>query len=176
VKCNTCDVMFSYKKHKKFCDRCKQQRQSEACNKCRKKPESKVRRNSQLKERRKKEPWIQLRVNISCSINRALKRRHATKNASVKDFLPYSMPQLKAHLESFFSNKNGFTWENHGKIWHVDHIIPHSYFHYTTMDCKAFRDCWALTNLVPMRNKENNQKGNSRIGFFDECGQGRFLA
>jgi hypothetical protein len=58
------------------------------------------------------------------------------------------------------------TWENHGiydskrDTWQIDHIIPHSSFHYETMDCDEFRKCWVLENLKPLKAIDNIIKSN----------------
>lgn len=139
-------------------------------------PAFKTRRNAFLREKTKRDPEFRLRNIVSKTIWRALRKNRAQKCGSIARYLPYSIPQLKAHLESFFDNQNGFTWENYGRKWQVDHVVPQSLFHYSNMDSTAFRDCWRLSNLVPMKKPENIQKGNRRIGFFDKSGQGHFLA
>jgi hypothetical protein len=69
------------------------------------------------------------------------------------------------------------TWENRGVYdpttwndndsstwkWHLDHIIPHSTFHYTSMDDQAFKDCWKLSNLRPLAAKQNIIDGSTKI-------------
>jgi len=61
------------------------------------------------------------------------------------------------------------SWDNHGRYvlkewkdndqstwkWHLDHIIPHSTFNYSSMDCEEFRQCWALSNLRLHSAKQN---------------------
>lgn len=62
---------------------------------------------------------------------------------------------LAAHLERQFLP--GMTWENHGKVWHVDHIIPCAEFDLTQK--AEIRACFALSNLRPLGARENIQKG-----------------
>lgn len=138
-------------------------------------PEERAKRNKFLRNKIKNNPQFRLRCLVSKQIWRALKRIGKSKNDSVVKHLPYSIPQLKAHIESFFNNSNGYTWENHGSIWHIDHIIPQSFFKYESLDSKSFRDCWALSNLKPLGRSENISKGNRRTWFFDENKQGTFL-
>jgi len=62
------------------------------------------------------------------------------------DLLGCEIQFFKEYLESKF--KIGMSWENYGKIWHVDHIIP----------CKKFdlqnpeqqKKCFHYTNLQPL--------------------------
>lgn len=91
--------------------------------------------------------------------------RHGIKptNSKIAAALPYSIPQLKAHLEAQFDNANGFTWENYGTLWELDHIVPQAMFHFTSLDEKAFRDCWALGNLRPLKCHDNLMKRDTVI-------------
>ncbi len=68
----------------------------------------------------------------------------------------YTTEELKEHLETQF--KKGMAWDNYGKKWHIDHIIPRSKFNYIYYDDIDFKRCWALTNLQPLWAKENIQK------------------
>lgn len=45
----------------------------------------------------------------------------------------------------------GMTWENHGHNgWHIDHIIPCSFFKYESFEDISFQYCWSLENLQPL--------------------------
>ena len=109
-----------------------------------------------------------LRKAVSGSINDGLKRWETTKNGqSCLQYLPYTILDLKLHLEALF--EPWMTWGNWGRYnratwadadqstwkWQIDHIIPHSTFKYTSMDCEEFRACWALSNLRPYSAKQN---------------------
>lgn len=120
----------------------------------------KRKRNAFLRKKAKRDPSFKLAKLVKWTVTRALKKLQVTKSSSVLKSLPYSIAQLKAHLEAQFNNQNGFTWENHGTVWHIDHIIPHSLFQYESLDSKAFRDCWALSNLRPLEKIENIRKSN----------------
>jgi len=121
-------------------------------------------------------PEIKLRIQVANKVWRALKETKTTKVGSTMDYMPYSIPQLKAHIESFFNNTNGFTWKNHGVKWELDHVIPKTWFHYTSLDSKEFRDCWALSNLMPAPIRFNGEKGDRRVGTVDDDGQLVFIA
>ncbi len=106
-----------------------------------------------------------LRTTVSKSIHDALKQNNGGKRGlSCMEFLPYTIQELKEHLEKQFDCY--MCWENHGSIdsnrytWQIDHIIPHSSFHYESMDCEEFRQCWALSNLRPLKAIDNIKKGN----------------
>jgi hypothetical protein len=55
------------------------------------------------------------------------------------------------------------SWENHGTVWHIDHIIPKSVFNYTDAEHIDFKRCWALKNLQPLWAGENMSKGDSLV-------------
>jgi hypothetical protein len=74
----------------------------------------------------------------------------------------YTLDELAKHLESQFTK--GITWDNYGKEWHVDHIIPKSWFKYVSTDDPKFKECWALSNLQPKLKLENIRKGNRTMG------------
>ena len=49
------------------------------------------------------------------------------------------------------------TWYNHGD-WHVDHVIPLSFFKYDSTDDVEFKFCWSLENLQPLWAEDNISK------------------
>lgn len=134
-------------------------------------------RESQRKKNRKRianDPAFKLRKNISRQVNLFLKANGSSKaGQSVLEFLPYTPPELKEYVEELF--EPWMTWDNYGRYvpetwddddtstwtWQLDHIKPHSTFHYKTMDCDEFRECWALSNLRPYSAKLNVIEGTS---------------
>lgn len=99
--------------------------------------------NLKVREKRKIDPMFRLNDSISKQIGKI-------KNGiSWSKILDYSFEELALHLESKFTK--GMTWENYGKDgWHIDHIIPKSYFKFDSKDHPAFKACWALSNLQPL--------------------------
>lgn len=84
-------------------------------------------------------------------------RRGTKMNRKWATLLGYDTITLCSHLERQFDGQ--MNWENYGSYWHIDHIKPVALFAFTTPDCPAFRECWALTNLRPLEAKENQRKG-----------------
>lgn len=114
------------------------------------------------------DPSKKIRRSLSGSIFSAMKENNSCKNnISFLKFLPYTIQELKNHLQSLF--EPWMTWKNRGLYrlnewddndsstwkWQVDHIIPHSTFKYTSMEDQSFKDCWALSNLRPYSAKQN---------------------
>lgn len=80
------------------------------------------------------------------------------KSSSWVNLVNFTLDELKNHLELKFVY--GMTWENYGKVWHIDHIKPLSSFNITSDDCQEFRDCWSLSNLQPLFALDNILKSN----------------
>lgn len=109
-----------------------------------------------------------LRSRLSRRMRHALKGRNLSKGwLSVFDILGYSPEQLKQHLESKF--QVGMTWDNREQ-WHVDHIVPDSWFTYSSINDEQFKKCWSLENLQPMWKLENISKNNRYSGPHKEGG------
>jgi len=75
-----------------------------------------------------------------------------------EDLVGYTLKELMNHLEKQF--KSGMTWKNYGKVWHIDHRIPISWFDFKSYNAKEFKECWALDNLQPKLVNENLSKCN----------------
>lgn len=87
----------------------------------------------------------------------ALKCKNNQKSAHTLELLGCSIEHLKQHLESQF--RDGMSWNNYGGRtgWHVDHIIPCSYFDLTKEENQ--RICFNYRNLQPLWASENDSKG-----------------
>ena len=101
------------------------------------------------------------RVNKLMS-NRINQLIHDKNKQSWIDIVDYTIEELKNHLEKQF--RDGMTWDNYGKDWHIDHVKPVSHFNFKSKLDPDFKECWKLTNLQPLLVKENLSKGNRYIG------------
>lgn len=125
-------------------------------------------RREYYKNRMKNDLLFKIKRRVSNQIWRSLFKNGSSKdNKSICDFLPYSIEELKLHLENKFDF--WMNWNNYGKYvvenwndndtttwkWQIDHIIPHSKFKYISMENQEFKDCWALSNLRPYSAKQN---------------------
>jgi 16S rRNA G966 N2-methylase RsmD len=120
-----------------------------------------------LREKSKSNVCIKLRNLIRSRVNEAINSTGKSKGGkSVLRFLPYSMEELKAYLESNF--EDWMNWDNYGDLskgvrtWNIDHIMPQSMFEYESMEHANFNRCWSLKNLRPYDSKENFADGNRR--------------
>lgn len=117
-----------------------------------------------------------LRSNISHSVYFHLRKLNSSKNgSSISKYLPYTIKELKQHLESQF--EPWMNWNNWGVyrpekwddndtstwVWQIDHIIPCSTLPYISMEDENFKKCWDLSNLRPYSAKQNILDGRTRV-------------
>jgi hypothetical protein len=125
------------------------------------------------KIKRQNDPAFKLRGLVSNAIFQALKYAGSSKDgSSIFQYLPYSMQELKEHLEKQFEpwmtwNNWGVydpkTWDDNNQAtwtWHIDHIVAQTKLPYVSMTDENFQKCWALENLRPLSSKQNIIKGN----------------
>lgn len=106
------------------------------------------------KKRYHSDPNFKLRVSLSNRLNKVLRLASGVKSGRATELLGCSLDELRAHLE--FNFKSGMTWENHGPVWHVDHIKPCAKFDLTNPEQQ--KSCFHWTNLQPLFAKENMSK------------------
>ena len=114
-------------------------------------------------EKYRKNPMAVLRSRMSTALRNSLKYKGSKKKRPTFDLLDFTKQELREHLESHFTEENGYTWDNM-EDWHIDHIRPVSSFNFTTTDCEDFKKCWALNNLQPLWAKDNLSKGDKWDG------------
>ena len=109
-----------------------------------------------MKEK-KKNPIFRMNENLACAISTSLKRN--TRKLGWEPVVGFTKVDLMKHLESLF--QDGMTWENYGRGgWHIDHIIPKSFFQIKECGDDEFKKCWDLKNLRPLWEGENVRKSN----------------
>jgi hypothetical protein len=101
-----------------------------------------------------------LRNYISSALRRAIRKN---RKSSIR-ILGFSIEELRQHLEALFLA--GMSWENYGTHWHIDHVIPQSWFNLhkeSGVDEYELELCWSLGNLQPMWTNENLEKKDRHI-------------
>lgn len=88
--------------------------------------------------------------------------RNGFKGGSAVRQLGCSIKELKIHLESKFSNN--MSWDNYGKIWHIDHIKPLAAFDLTAPEHVAI--ACHYTNLQPLLKEDNLSKRDKIMAAF----------
>lgn len=139
-------------------------------------PENKAKKAKYVRDRRKNDPEYKMKTIVSHAIRIGMKNNGSGKNGDrCWDMLGISVNDFMDHISGQF--EWWMTWENHGVYkasewndndpttwrWQLDHIIPHSEFHYTSSEDDDFKKCWALENLRPYNAKQNQLDGVSRV-------------
>lgn len=86
----------------------------------------------------------------------------AKKCDKTMQMLGCSINDFRIYIESRF--EPGMTWDNYGKVWHVDHIMPCAIFDLTKPEHQ--RRCFHFSNMQPLFVSENMKK--NRWHFSDQ--------
>lgn len=116
--------------------------------------------------RRKNDPKLRIRKNISRAVSFFITKNNGNKNrSSILNHLPYKIEELKIHLEKQF--ESWMNWDNYGpsnrerRTWQIDHIIPQNELQYDSMSHPNFLKSWALENLRPLESIKNILKSDN---------------
>lgn len=101
------------------------------------------------------DPNFKVSVSVRIRIRDALFRNKTHKASSTTLLIGCTFPELREHLEKQF--RPGMTWENHGPVWHVDHVRPCASFDLS--DPEQQKICFHYSNLQPLFAEENLRKG-----------------
>ncbi|MCK5012431.1 MAG: hypothetical protein KAS66_01305 [Candidatus Omnitrophica bacterium] len=108
----------------------------------------------------------QERHKISCRLSAGI--RHSLKGNKNghhwEDLVGWTLQQFKNRFNQLF--EAGMTWENHGVVWEIDHIVPLSVHNITSINCMDFKRAWKLSNLQPLFKEENRFKSNKLQSHF----------
>jgi len=102
-----------------------------------------------------------LHTDINFKIRHALRNKlrkvlnGLNKTNSALTYLGCSVEFFKGYLEAKFID--GMTWDNHGTLWHIDHIFPCVSFDMTVETDRE--KCFHYTNLQPLSASANLAKG-----------------
>jgi hypothetical protein len=128
--------------------------------------ENKFHINTRREARIRATPELRLRKFVSGGIYNALRSVGSSKRGqSVMKFMPYSLVQLRAHIENHHDFESWMNWGNWGsynkkiRTWQIDHIIPQCLLPFDDMNHPNFLKCWGLSNLQPLEARKNLFKG-----------------
>lgn len=99
-----------------------------------------------------------IRQSMKDAIGR-IKQSGGSKDAKTIDLLGCSINECKEWLEAKF--KRGMTWENHGKKWEIDHVMPLAKFDLSNPQHR--RMATRYTNLQPLWKSDNQAKSDKII-------------
>lgn len=114
-------------------------------------PENKRKKNEKQKYRHHTDIVFRINKNIRTRIHNMLKQN---KTNHTDELIGCTRLQLIEWLGSQLTP--GLTWENYGKEWHVDHVIPIAFFNIKKVSQQFLAFNW--TNLQPLKGSENLSK------------------
>ena len=106
---------------------------------------------------------FRIMTSIRVSVRNCLNGKKKPK--STLDILGCSISFFRDHLEKQF--RDGMTWDNYGKYWHLDHIKPLSTFDDLTNDDQLFK-AQHYTNIQPLLAHENLAKNANEYFCLDD--------
>lgn len=102
-----------------------------------------------------------LKCNIRNRLQKFLKDEFKGGRPKTAELVGCSLKEFRDYIASKFTE--GMSWDNYGK-WHIDHIIPLSYFNVQCIE--DVKKAMHYTNCQPMWASENSSKGNRYSGNF----------
>jgi hypothetical protein len=115
-----------------------------------------VRRRERTGESDLKTPIQRTKVMLRNQISRMCMYMRMRRNMRTEEYVGCSFEEARCRIESQFTR--GMTWTNYGSFWHLDHIVPLSSFDLN--DSKQRMLANHISNLQPLKAKENLKKGN----------------
>jgi hypothetical protein len=111
-----------------------------------------------IQKRESEDIEFKLKLKLRSRLTMALKNyvNRPFKERNIQILIGCSLEELKLHLEKQF--KEDMNWNNHGKVWHIDHIKPCSLFN--LIEVEEQRKCFNYSNLQPLYAQENLKKNN----------------
>jgi hypothetical protein len=107
-------------------------------------------------QKRRLNPLVRLRHNMSTYVNKSLTKFKTNKAKKLVELVGLSLKELKTYIELQF--QPGMTWDNYGQ-WHIDHICPLS----QALNEQELYKLWNYMNLRPMWATQNFAKSNHPI-------------
>lgn len=100
-------------------------------------------------------PLFKVKENLRTRLNKFIKKENKSKH--LQEILGCSYEELKQHLEKQFYSI--ISWDNYGKIWVIDHIIPLA----SGTTQQEIEKLNHYTNLQPLLTEDNLKKGSKLI-------------
>ena len=114
------------------------------------------RRNARKRRSSHREEYILRRI-----LKRTLRSADISKTQRARKYIGCNPVFLRNHIEEQF--QSGMTWENYGTVWHIDHIVPLSWWDLKNHP-EHLWDASHYSNLQPLFGVDNMAKGARRAG------------
>lgn len=116
----------------------------------------KVLENKRKRERYHNDYDFRMKECIRSRFTDAIKKNKNVKKKSTFEYIGCSIEMFKKWIEYNFDEN--MKWDNYGKYWQIDHIIPCASFDFS--DEKNIYTCFNWANLAPLEISENIRKSN----------------
>lgn len=114
----------------------------------------------QHRERRKTD----MKYKTSVTLNNRLRKFYTGKgSASIRKLVGCTMTDFLRWIEFQFTGN--MSWENHGDLWHIDHVLHCSWFDLTTE--KDRKVCFHWKNMRPLLAVKNQAKNQQKFDIVD---------
>ncbi len=112
---------------------------------------------NELKSNKDNAYWVKHK--LKNGIKRIYRKIAGKKQLRTIEHLGCTVLEAKHHIEMQF--KEGMTWDNHGVVWEIDHIIPLAAFDLTRKDQQMIANHY--TNLRPLWKALNRLKADKIV-------------
>lgn len=113
--------------------------------------------NAQNRARKKSDPKYALRVMLAKRTMEVIKSRGYKSDTRFNKYVGCTKEVLYNHIEKQFVL--GMTWENRGKVWEIDHIIPLT----RARNLEQMLELAHYTNLQPLFAEDNRKKSDKMV-------------
>jgi len=101
-----------------------------------------------IKTKRKNDFCFYTNCKLQQNLGNSIKHK-----AHLNTLLSFTSEQFETHISNLF--REDMSFENHGPVWHIDHIIPKKLLPYQSTTDENFIKLWELKNLQPIYATEN---------------------
>lgn len=124
-----------------------------------------ARKKRRVREKGKpKSNHVRIKNRLSNRLRELLQRRGLQKTSSITKYIGFSPKEMLAHVEKQLDGTD-MNWSNYGVFgWHLDHIIPCSYFDMTNEEHLVV--CFNWRNIRPLWGKDNQERQDN-VSLFD---------
>ena len=111
------------------------------------------------RDRLKTDPKFKMATTLRKRLSKIMKDLNIKKELKTLELLGCSLDFFKKWIESQF--EEDMTFENHGSLWHIDHVRPCASF--DLLDQEDQKECFNWKNLQPLDGGENQSKNDKVI-------------
>jgi hypothetical protein len=99
-----------------------------------------------IKNRYQTDINFKLRKKLTTTLWNNLNKQNTSKLVSIRELIGCTIEEYKLYIEQQF--KPEMNWDNHGKVWEIDHIKPCDSFNLT--DTEQQKQCFHYSNTQPL--------------------------